>query len=104
MRSPNQHTKTRSSNTRRIYSKGLKTFFVTMTQFEPSPDAVAWFLSLGRFQAMALVLRYRAALLERGLTPATVNVRLLAVKSLVNYARKIGKCEYFLEDIVYNNN
>jgi integrase/recombinase XerC len=89
----------RSPNTRRTYSKGLKDFFVTMTQFEPSPDAIAWFLSLGRFQAIALVLRYRAALLERGLTPATVNVRLTAVKSLVNYARKIGKCEYSLEDV-----
>jgi len=89
----------RSPNTRRTYSKGLKDFFVTMTQFEPSPDAVAWFLSLGRFQAISLVLRYRAALLERGLTPATVNVRLSAVKSLVNYARKIGKCEYSLEDV-----
>ena len=57
----------RSPNTRRTYSKGLKDFFVTMTQFEPSPDAVASFLSLGRFQAITLVLRYRAALLERGL-------------------------------------
>jgi hypothetical protein len=27
-----------------------------MTQFEPSPDAVAWFLSLGRFQAISLLL------------------------------------------------
>jgi integrase/recombinase XerC len=43
----------RSPNTRHTYSKGLKDFFVTMTQFEPSPDAVAWFLSLGRFQAIA---------------------------------------------------
>ena len=31
----------RSPNTRRTYSKGLKDFFVTMTQFEPSPDAIA---------------------------------------------------------------
>ena len=43
----------RSPNTRPTYSKGLKDFFVTMTQFEPSPDAIAWFLSLGRFQAIA---------------------------------------------------
>jgi integrase/recombinase XerC len=43
----------RSPNTRRTYSNGLKDFFLTMTQFEPPPDAVAWFLSLGRFQAIA---------------------------------------------------
>ena len=41
-----------SPNTRRTYSKGLKDFFVTMTQFEPSPDAITRFLSLGRFQAI----------------------------------------------------
>ncbi len=89
----------RSPNTRRTYAKGLKDFFVTMTQAEPSPERIAWFLSLGRFEAIALVLRYRAGLLERGLTPATVNVRLSAVKSLVNYARKVGKCDYSLEDV-----
>jgi integrase/recombinase XerC len=43
----------RSPNTRRTYSKGLKDFFVTMTMFEPSPDAIAWFLNLGRFQAIS---------------------------------------------------
>jgi integrase/recombinase XerC len=89
----------RSPNTRRTYAKGLKDFFVTVTQAEPSPKRIAWFLSLGRFEAIALVLRYRAGLLERGLAPASINVRLAAVKSLVNYARKIGKCEYSLEDV-----
>lgn len=89
----------RSPNTRRTYAKGLKDFFVTMTQTEPSPERIAWFLSLGRFEAISLLLRYRAGLLERGLAPATVNVRLSAVKSLVNYARKIGKCDYTLEDV-----
>jgi integrase/recombinase XerC len=89
----------RSPNTRRTYAKGLKDFFVTMTQAEPSPERIAWFLSLGRFEAISLVLRYRAGLLERGLAPASINVRLAAVKSLVNYARKIGKCEYSLEDV-----
>ncbi|MFM7192493.1 MAG: hypothetical protein ACKN9E_06955 [Microcystaceae cyanobacterium] len=75
----------RSPNTRRTYAKGLKDFFVAMTQAEPSPERIAWFLSLGRFEAISLVLRCRAGLLERGLTPATVNVRLAAIKSLVNY-------------------
>jgi integrase/recombinase XerC len=89
----------RSPNTRRTYAKGLRDFFVTMTQDEPSPERIAWFLTLGRFDAIALLLRYRAGLLERGLTPATVNVRLSAVKSLVNYARKVGKCDYTLEDV-----
>jgi len=89
----------RSPNTRRTYAKSLNDFFLTMTQSEPSPELAAWFLGLGRFEAIALVLRYRAGLLERGLTPATINVKLSAVKSLVNYARKVGKCDYTLEDV-----
>ena len=48
---------------------------------------------------MFLVLRYWACLVEKGLTPATVNVRSAAIKSLVNYARKVGKCDYSLEDV-----
>lgn len=89
----------RSPNTRRTYAKGLKDFFITMTGGEPSPEHIAWFLSANRFEAISLVLRYRAGLVEKGLRPATINVRLSAVKSLVNYARKIGKCDYSLEDV-----
>ena len=89
----------RSPNTRRTYAKGLRDFFLTMIEREPTPQEIAWFLSLKRFEAISLVLRYRAELLERGLAPASINVRLAAVKSLVNYARKIGKCEYSLEDV-----
>jgi integrase/recombinase XerC len=89
----------RSPNTRRTYAKSLRDFFVTMTQREPSPERIAWFLCLNRFEAISLVLRYRAGLVARGLKPATINVRLSAVKSLVNYARKIGKCDYTLDDV-----
>ena len=89
----------RSPNTRRTYAKGLRDFFLTMIQKEPDPQDVAWFLSLQRVEAVFLVLRYRAYLVEKGLTPATVNVRLAAIKSLVNYARKVGKCDYSLEDV-----
>ncbi len=89
----------RSPNTRRTYAKGLNDFFLTMTGEEASPEIIAWFLNLGHFEAIAIVLRYRAGLVERELKPATINVRLSAVKSLVNYARRVGKCNYTLEDV-----
>ena len=89
----------RSPNTRRTYAKSLRDFFLTMTQGESSPERIAGFLCLNRFEAISLVLRYRAGLVARGLKPATINVRLSAVKSLVNYARKIGKCDYTLDDV-----
>jgi hypothetical protein len=54
------------------------------------------FLSLDRFGAIALVLKYKAHLLDRELKEATINRRLAAIKSLVAFARKLGKCDYTL--------
>jgi integrase/recombinase XerC len=45
------------------------------------------------------VLKYKAHLIERGLKEATINRRLAAIKSLVTFARKLGQCNYTLEDI-----
>ncbi|MFN9174383.1 MAG: integrase, partial [Synechocystis sp.] len=42
----------RSPNTRRTYAKGLKDFFLIMMGTEPSPERIAWFLSLNRFEAI----------------------------------------------------
>ncbi|MFW6264136.1 MAG: tyrosine-type recombinase/integrase [Cyanobacteriota bacterium] len=89
----------KSSNTRRTYAKSLKDFFVTIAGVPPTVALVQEFLSLKQFDAIALVLRYRSILIGRGLSPATINVRLSAVKSLVNYARKVGRCEYSLSDV-----
>ncbi|BFM39403.1 tyrosine-type recombinase/integrase [Synechocystis sp. LKSZ1] len=89
----------RSPNTRRTYAKSLRDFFQALTQQDPTPEIVGQFLQLNRFEALRLVLRYRATLVEKGLSPATINVRLAAIKSLVNYARRVGKCDYTLEEV-----
>ena len=86
----------RSPNTRRTYSKGLKDFFVTMTQFEPSPDAVAWFLSLGRFQAIALVLRYLTFPVKCGLQAASLGK---GHATSTNRAKELGYREEFYDDV-----
>lgn len=89
----------RSENTRRAYAKDLKDFFVMMAGVEPDRNLIAEFLQLSRFNATALVLKYKAILIDRNLSEATINRRLAAIKSLVNYARQIGMCEYSLDDI-----
>lgn len=92
----------KSANTRRTYAKSLRDFFQTVTgnpQLEPSLEIVRDFLSLDQFSAVSLVLKYRSFLVNRGLSPATINVRLSAIKSLVAYSRKIGRCIYTLEDV-----
>ncbi|NET62493.1 MAG: tyrosine-type recombinase/integrase [Symploca sp. SIO2E6] len=89
----------RSPNTRRAYEKDVRDFFLQMTHAEPTQDAVLEFLHLERPQATAVVLKYKAKLFDRGLTEATVNRRLAALKSLVAMGRKLGVCNYSLEDI-----
>lgn len=90
----------RSANTRAAYERDLRHFFeVVANAPKPSPQIVAEFLSLDRFAAVSLVLKYKAFLLKKGLKPATINRRLAAIKSLVKFARRVGKCAYGLEDI-----
>ncbi|AUB36127.1 xerC, integrase/recombinase XerC [Nostoc flagelliforme CCNUN1] len=90
---------TRSPNTRRAYAWDLKDFFLTATNSEPTPALLAEFLGMKRDTAVAVVLKYKSSLIERGLKEATVNRRLSAVRSLVSYARKVGKCEWGLQDV-----
>jgi integrase/recombinase XerC len=94
----------RSPNTRRAYERDLREFFAMVAASAPTPAMVAEFLGLDRFAAISLVLKYKALLIEKGLKEATVNRRLAAIKSLVNYARKIGKCDFSLEDIPSERN
>ncbi|NER93796.1 MAG: tyrosine-type recombinase/integrase [Symploca sp. SIO1B1] len=89
----------RSPNTRHAYAKDLKDFFRTIADSEATPEMVTYFLQLERTDAVTLVLRYKAMLIERGLKEATINRRLSAIKSLVKLARSAGKCDYTLEEV-----
>jgi integrase/recombinase XerC len=89
----------RSANTRRAYERDVTQFFKFMTGKEVTPDLVLEFLHLERTQAITVVLKYKANLIQQGLKEATVNRRIAAIKSLVAMGRKIGICNYSLEDI-----
>ncbi len=93
----------RSENTRRAYEKDLTDFFLTMAGRDPSPELVAHFLSLSRMQAVSLVVDYKAKLLARGLTEATVNRRLSALRALVNFAYSVGASEWRLDGQAIGN-
>ena len=89
----------RSPNTRRAYQKDINDFFRVVVDCEPTRDLVLEFLHLEQTQAVRLLLGYKAKLIENKLKPATVNRRLAAIKSLTAIGRKIGVCNYTLEDI-----
>lgn len=89
----------RSPNTRRAYQKDLADFFQSAAGHPPSPQLIGEFLGLERFTAIALVSQYKASLISRGLAEATINRRLAAIKSLVRFAQKQGKCAWSLEEV-----
>lgn len=75
----------RSPQTRRAYAADLRDFFGTV-----DPEAVREFLALP-VPGIALRLhQYKARLIEAGLSEATVNRRLAAVRSLLGTAHKVG--------------
>ena len=89
----------RSPNTKRAYLHDIKDFFKVVADSEPSRDLVLEFLHLEQTQAVQLVLSYKAGLIKSGLKEATVNRRLAAIKALAAMGRKIGVCNYTLEDV-----
>lgn len=89
----------RSPETRRAYQKDLQSFFETTALSAPTPQLIADFLVLPRTSAIALVLKYKSDLIQRGLKEATINRRLASIKSLVRLAQKLGKCDWSLEEV-----
>lgn len=80
----------RSPRTLQAYRCDLK-HFCAFTGATEITEAAHQLLGNGQGEAHALVLRYRAALLETGLSPATINRRLAALRSLVQLARLLGR-------------
>jgi integrase/recombinase XerC len=72
--------------TRRAYSTDLKDFFGG----EPQPDQVAEFLALPPSMLVLRLFEYKADLLARGASEATVNRRLSVLRSLLKFAHGMG--------------
>jgi integrase/recombinase XerC len=88
-----------SANTRRNYSKAITDFCRRNYDSELSTDLLTQFLSLHQPEAVYQVLQYRQLLIEAKLAPSTINVRLSALKSFVDYARQAEQCTFNLADV-----
>ncbi len=86
----------RSPRTLAAYRKDLQDFARWAGAATPEA-AAAMLLGAPHGAANEAALRYRAHLLERGLSPATVNRRLAAQRSLVGLARVLGLVPWALE-------
>jgi integrase/recombinase XerC len=88
-----------SANTQRAYAFAIADFYHRVYDEVVSPESIANFLTLPSSEALFQVLNYRRMLIEAKLAPSTINVRLSALKSLVDYARKMGECAFSLNDV-----
>jgi integrase/recombinase XerC len=88
-----------SANTRRNYSKAIADFCLRTYKCEVSNDLLTQFLSLHQSEAVYQVLQYRQLLIEAKLAPSTINIRLSALKSFVDYARQVEQCRFNLADV-----
>lgn len=83
----------RSKHTRDAYSRDLADFATYVGMASPGP-AISHLLSLTAGDANGLLLSYRAHMTEAGLTPATINRRLSAIRSAVKLARTLGMTDW----------
>ncbi len=88
-----------SANTRRNYGKAIADFCRRTYDLEVSERLLTQFLSLQQPEAVYQVLQYRQLLIEAKLAPSTINVRLSALKSFVDYARTVEQCNFNLADV-----
>jgi integrase/recombinase XerC len=82
----------RNADTRRAYECAIAAFFEITLRCEPSAQNVMRFLSLSRGQMNEAVSGFQSALLDAGKSPATINQRVAAVRSLVTFAFNLDLC------------
>ena len=85
----------RSFNTRISYETDIKEFFKFFGCL-PSPEAIQKFLSLTKLEATAFVLKWKHALVTRGLKESTISRKIGSVKALVKFSNDMGVCFWTL--------
>jgi integrase/recombinase XerC len=85
--------------TRQEYSKSIDYFCRSMAPDRSPSTFLQEFLASTKQQATHLVLAWRQRLLNEGKASATINLRISALKSLVEYAGKQDACSFSLCEI-----
>jgi integrase/recombinase XerC len=85
--------------TRQEYGKSIDYFCRTMAPEQSPATFLQEFLDSTKQQAIHLVLEWRQHLLNEGKASATINLRISALKSLVEYAGKQDACSFSLSEI-----
>jgi integrase/recombinase XerC len=83
-------------STRQAYARDVAQFAAWLREPGPAP-AARKLLGSGPGPANRLVLAWRVGMSDRGLSPATVNRRVAALRSLVKFARTLGLVAWQLD-------
>jgi integrase/recombinase XerC len=86
-------------STRREYRKAINYFCQAMAANQSPAAFLPEFLKLPKKSAILLVLEWRQRLINEGKSSATINQRLSALKSLVEYALLHEACSFSLGEI-----
>ena len=84
----------RSQRTLESYREGLQTF--SRFTGQPVEESIAGLMANGAGSANMLVMSYKAWLMDQRLAPSTVNLRLSALRAIVDLAKLLGKIEWSL--------
>jgi site-specific recombinase XerD len=85
--------------TRQEYGKSIDYFCRSMAPEQSPTTFLQEFLDSTKQQAIHLVLEWRQRLLNEGKASATINLRISALKSLVEYAGKQDACSFSLSEV-----
>jgi integrase/recombinase XerC len=85
--------------TRQEYGKSIDYFCRSMAPEQSPTIFLQEFLASTKQQAIHLVLEWRQRLLDQGKASATINLRISALKSLVEYVGKQDACSFSLSEI-----
>ncbi len=89
----------RSPNTRAAYYRDLVDFCQTIFNAEPK-QALRRFLSLNEVAAGIKLTQFKQALRERGLSPASINRKLSALRAFIDHARRRGLVNWRIQDLI----
>ena len=84
---------TRKATTRRAYAAGLRHFFAAVGYGpDPHPAQIQAFLAQAPGPLALALSAYKAGMRAVNLSPATMNLRLSAVRALITFAHRAGYC------------
>jgi site-specific recombinase XerC len=89
----------RSPNTRVAYYRDLVDFCKTVFNAEPE-KALRRFFSLDEVAAGIKVTQFKQLLRERGLSPASINRKLSALRAFIDHARRRGIVHWRIKDLI----